>query len=110
MPGVPLLIELLEVIRQRPGITTGPLLEHFGEREEADALHKLAGQTVPGEEAGWRAEVAGAVEQLTMLTLQQRREELQARLLDLDEGEKHELRELLKVRPRKPGQPTEDAT
>lgn len=110
MPGVPLLIELLEVIRQRPGITTGPLLEHFGEREEADALHKLAGQTVPGEEAGWRAEVAGAVEQLTMLTLQQRREELQARLLDLNEGEKHELRELLKVRPRKPGQPADDAT
>lgn len=101
-PGIPLLVELLDLIHQRPGITTGPLLDHFEGREEADALHKLAGQTVPGEEAGWRAELAGAVEQLGILTLQQRREELQGRLLELNEDEKEELRTLLKSRQRKP--------
>jgi DNA primase len=108
LAGVPLLIEILDVIHQRPGITTGPLLEHFSEREEAEALHKLAGQTVPGEETGWRADLAGAVDQLALLTLQQRREELQARLVDLNDAEKHELRELLKVRQRKPGQPADE--
>lgn len=97
-PGVPLLVELLETIHARPDIRTGALLELFAGREEAAALRKLASQSVPGDEAGWRADLLGAIEQLNGQTLQQRREELQARLSSLTEAEKDELRGLLLAR------------
>jgi DNA primase len=97
-PGVPLLVELLETIHARPDITTGALLEHFAEREEAVALQKLASHSVPGVEEGWRGELLGAIEQLQQQTQQQRREELQSRLSELTEKEKHELRTLLSAR------------
>ncbi|HHW4680553.1 MAG TPA: DNA primase, partial [Xylella taiwanensis] len=41
-PGIDLLLELLDLIRQRPEITTGALLEHFTAREEHSVLHTLA--------------------------------------------------------------------
>ncbi len=97
-PGVPLLVELLETVHARPDITTGALLEHFDGREEAAALQKLASQSVPGNEEGWRGELVGAIEQLNAQTVQQRREELQARLGELSEAEKNELRSLLQAR------------
>ncbi len=97
-PGVPLLVELLDTVHARPDITTGSLLEHFDGREEAAALQKLASQSLPGDEAGWRGELLGAIEQLQAQTLQQRREELQARLGSLSDAEKQELRALLSMR------------
>lgn len=53
LPGVELLIELLTTVEQRPDISTGALLEHFEGREEQESLHKLAAQTLPGDEAMW---------------------------------------------------------
>ncbi len=97
-PGVALLVELLETVHARPDITTGALLEHFDGREEAAALQKLASQSVPGNEEGWRGELLGAIEQLNAQTAQQRREELQARLGGLSDAEKDELRALLLAR------------
>ncbi|QNP41812.1 DNA primase [Lysobacter solisilvae (ex Woo and Kim 2020)] len=41
-PGVDLLVEMIEVVHQRPEISTGLLLEHFAERAEAPALMRLA--------------------------------------------------------------------
>lgn len=41
-PGVGLLVELVELVQQRPDISTGLILEHFAERSEAPALTKLA--------------------------------------------------------------------
>ena len=101
LPGVELLLELLELVRQRPEISTGALLEHFDEREEQAALQKLASQTLPGDTESWTEELRGAFAQLERQFLQQRLEELQAkqRAQGLDETDKYELRELLRLRP-----------
>lgn len=100
LPGVELLIELLTLVEQRPDISTGALLEHFEGREEQDSLHKLAAQTLPGDEAMWNQELHDAVAQLEKQLLLQRLEELQAkqRQQGLDDTDKYELRELLKAR------------
>jgi DNA primase len=99
-PGVELLIELLDIVRTRPDITTGALLEHFAEREELAALQKLAMQAIPGDEDSWRTELLDAAAQLERQSLQQRLDELQAkqRNIGLDEADKYELRVLLLAR------------
>lgn len=99
-PGVPLLAELIALVRERPDITTGALLEHYAEREEAAALQKLASQDLPGEADKWRDEFLDAMAQLEKQTLQQRIDELQAKQRDagLDENDKAELRALLLAR------------
>ena len=99
-PGVPLLAELIVLVRERPEITTGALLEHFAEREEGVALQKLASQQLPGEEAKWREEFLDAMAQLERQTLLQRIDELQAKHREqgLDEADKVELRALLQAK------------
>ena len=99
-PGMDLLLELLDIVRTRPDITTGALLEHFAEREEVNALQKLAMQDIPGDEESWRTELLDAAVQLEKQTLQQRLDELQAkqRSIGLDEADKYELRALLQAR------------
>src|SRR5690606_10952213 len=94
-PGIPLLVEQLGICRHRPGITTGALLEHFVDREEAKALQKLAVMDFPGGEEEAAAEFAGALAQLERQTADQRREELQRKRAGLGEEEKAELRALL---------------
>jgi DNA primase len=96
-PGVELLAEIVALVRERPEISTGALLEHFGDRDEATALQKLAVQTLPGEQAAWGEEFADTMLQLEKLTLQQRVDELQAKQRDasLDDRDKAELRALL---------------
>jgi DNA primase len=98
-PGIELLSELVLLVRERPEITTGALLEHFTGREEAGALQKLAVQTIPGEVAALRDEFLGAVAQLEKQVEQQRIDELNERirtqgLSSLSPEEKAELREL----------------
>ena len=97
-PGIELLSELVLLVRERPGITTGALLELFEGREELAALQKLAMLELPGEDADLRAEFADAIAQLEKQVLQQRIEELQPRFAELDAGEKRELLELLQAR------------
>jgi DNA primase len=99
-PGVELLCELLDIVHGRPDITTGALLEHFAEREELASLQKLALQDLPGDLETWRLELHDASLQLEKQTLAQRIDELLAkqRAQGLDETDKYELRELLKLR------------
>jgi DNA primase len=97
-PGIDLLAELISLVRARPDITTGALLEHFEGREEANALQKLAVHVLPGEAEQWKAVFLGAMDQLERQTLQQRREELQTRIATLTQDEKDELRALLQAR------------
>jgi DNA primase len=104
-PGVALLADMVALVRQRPEITTGALLEHFSDREEAVALQKLATQTLPGEEALWRDEFADLMAQLEKQVAQQRIDELQETLRNsgfaaLSVDEKNELLELQGLRPR----------
>ncbi|MDE2407510.1 MAG: DNA primase [Xanthomonadaceae bacterium] len=97
-PGIELLSELVLLIRERPDITTGALLEHFEGRDELAALQKLAVLDLPGEEPGLRAEFLDAIIQLERQVLQQRIEALQQRFTELDAAEKRELLELLQAR------------
>jgi DNA primase len=98
-PGVPLLVDLIALCRDRPDITTGSLLEHFAEREEARALQKLAVMDFPGGEDEARTEFLDALRQLERQTQLQRRGEIEAKirsagLAALSETEKGELRSL----------------
>ncbi|MBW3551520.1 MAG: toprim domain-containing protein, partial [Proteobacteria bacterium] len=63
-PGVALLLELLQLVDERPDIGTGSLIEHFDGREEYAALQKLASQSLPGDEASWRHEFVDVAMQL----------------------------------------------
>jgi len=100
LPGIELLVELLDIVHARPDITTGVLLEHFAEREELPALQKLAMQELPGDENIWQAELLDAAHQMEKQLLQQRIDELQVkqRNIGLDEADKYELRALLQAR------------
>jgi DNA primase len=99
-PGIPLLIELIGLCRDRPEITTGALIEHFGERDETRSLQKLAVMDFPGGEDGAREEFLGALTQLEQQTMQQRIDDLLAKQNEsgLADEEKDELRALLASR------------
>jgi DNA primase len=81
-------------------LSTGALLEHFAQRDEANALQKLAVAEFPGGADEARIEFIGAMRQLERQTRQQRIEELQAQHAQsaLAEAEKDELRSLLATR------------
>jgi DNA primase len=99
-PGVPLLVELIGLVHARPDIGAAALVEHFAGREEHEPLQKLAVQTLPGIDENWRAELLDNVRQLDRAALEQRRDELKAKLGDvgyggMSEAEKDELKTLL---------------
>jgi DNA primase len=98
-PGIALLCELIALIRERPDINTGLIIESFAEREEQVALQKLASQVFPGEPERWQIEFNDALLQLDKQTRQQRVEELQNKA-NLSPDEKNEMRELLSARLR----------
>ncbi|MGH8114256.1 MAG: DNA primase [Rhodanobacteraceae bacterium] len=102
-PGVPLLVELLDVACARPGINTALLLEHFAQRDESAALQKLALTEFPGEPEALRAEFLDALRKLAEQTTQQLLDALIRKQAEgaLADAEKNELRELLarKARP-----------
>jgi DNA primase len=104
-PGIPLLMELIALCRERREISTAAVLEHFAERDEARALQKLAVMEFPGGEDEWRAEFLAALAQLDRQTLQQRTDDLLAKREQqpgLEPDEKDELRRLLSGRNQAP--------
>jgi DNA primase len=96
-PGIPLLIELIALCRERPEISTAGILEQFGEREELRSLQKLAVMEFPGGEEEWRTEFLDALAQLDRQTQQQRLDDLLRKKSEtsLGDDEKAELRRLL---------------
>ena len=100
-PGIPLLVELIGLCRDRPALTTGALLEHFADREEAPALNKLATLDLLVDPGQGRADFLGAIGQLDVQTSQQRLDDLIARQLDggLSDAERDELRHLMVNKP-----------
>jgi DNA primase len=96
-PGVPLLLELLDLSRARPEINAAAILEHFAGRPESNALQKLAMTEFPGEPETLREEFADALRKLAEQTVQQRLDALIRKQTEsaLDADEKNELRELL---------------
>jgi DNA primase len=100
-PGIPLLVELIRLCRERPSLTTGALLEHFAGREEAGALNKLATMDLLVDASQAQADFLGAIGQLDVQTSQQRLDDLIARQVEggLSETERDELRQLMANKP-----------
>jgi DNA primase len=98
-PGIPLLCELIALIRARPDINTGLIIESYAEREEQASLQKLAAQEFPGDPEHWQTEFNDALQQLDKQTRMQRIEELNAKS-GRTAIESNELRELLASRLR----------
>lgn len=95
-PGLPLLAELHELVRNHPGITLGAILEHFREREEARHLHKITLLDLDVIEADAGDQFAGV---LLQLVRQQADEEWQQLLAgrspgQLSEADRQRLQEL----------------
>jgi DNA primase len=101
MPGVTLLLELLELLQRQPGLKTGAVLEHWRGREEARYLHKLAQWTPLTEKLDLAAEVRGHLSQIAHLIIEKRISALlhDERHRSLNDKEKQELKTLLKSRP-----------
>lgn len=76
LPGVLLLIELLELAQQKPTITCGALLEHWRDREDGRHLARLLQLplTVPAD--GLEPEFLGAIDRLAEQRAGQRADEL----------------------------------
>jgi DNA primase len=98
-PGVLLLAELIALVRERPEITTGALLEHFADREEFVALQKLSVQQALTEPETWQSEFLGAITGIELDALKQERDDLNLKirnggLSSLSELEKSRIREI----------------
>ena len=96
-PGIALLNELIALCHERPEISTGAIIEHFGERDEVRSLQKLAMMEFPGGEDQWKSEFLDALTQLDRQTVQQRIDDLMKKQGEglLNDDEKQELRTLL---------------
>lgn len=94
LPGLALLSELIDFCRERPDATTAILLEHFADRPEAGALHKLAMTDLPGDSDTWRIDLNASIARLLAQSDDHRRAQLLAAWAELNEAERDELRAL----------------
>jgi DNA primase len=94
--GTPLLLELLEITRERPDINSAGLLERFRDRTEAPHMVGLLAEEVLIDENGASAELSDSLQRIAAGLEQQRLEELieKAESAELDAAEKDELRRL----------------
>jgi DNA primase len=97
LPGIPLLVELLEILWQHPHLSTGSILEHWRDRPEQRHLAKLATLPLQVPEEGFSEEFCGAVQRLKERRTRQRSEQLLSKeqQTGLTESEKTELKQLL---------------
>lgn len=100
MPGVSLLIELLDLLQRQPQLKTGAVLEHWRGREEARHLNKLAQWTPLLEDLNLAAELRGHLDQIGQLLIERRIRQLldEEGHIPLDNIKKQELKELLQSR------------
>lgn len=100
VPGLPLLMELVELLTLHPELTTGGILEHFRDHRAEPHLAKLAALEHPGEDEELAQVLAGAFNQLRAQAREARIRHLQGQAEApgecLSEEEKQELRDLLR--------------
>ncbi|NIM27382.1 MAG: DNA primase [Gammaproteobacteria bacterium] len=72
LPGVPLLLELVETLEDRPNLTTGGLLERFRDHASGRHLARLAAEEVAPLDAGLEREFSDSLEKLHRLADDQR--------------------------------------
>ena len=96
LPGVPLLLELIETLAGNPDLTTGGVLERFREHASGGHLTKLALDEVPPLDEGLEREFEDSIEKLRRRAEQQRFEALarKDREARLSEAEKREFARL----------------
>jgi DNA primase len=97
LPGIALLVELLEILWQHPHLSTGSILEHWRDRPEQQPLAKLATLPLSLPADGLAEEFCGAVQRLKEQRTRQRTEQLlfKDQKTGLTESEKSELKQLL---------------
>ncbi len=96
LPGVPLLVELLEIVWEHPHLSTGGILEHWRDRPEQGHLAKLATLPLELPPDGLAEEFCGAVQRLMEHRRRQRAEQLLSKETGagLTASEKLELQQL----------------
>ena len=96
-PGVVLLFDLLQLLRERPEIKTGFIIEHYRDSEHQRALEKLLAWQHPALSGDIEVEFQGVLEQLRREALGAETERLmdKDRLSGLTAAEKIELKRLL---------------
>ena len=96
-PGGALLNELLDLLVDRPDLTTGGLLEFFREHHHGPHIARLAADSPPLISAGLEEELGGAMKKLLNLRAEERIRELteRARVAGLTPDEKQEYKTLL---------------
>ncbi|HEB63734.1 MAG TPA: DNA primase, partial [Gammaproteobacteria bacterium] len=97
VPGLHLLMELLELLRKKPNLQTGALLEHWRDQEASHHLFKLAKWQFPLAKEHMESEFQGALKQLKTKLNEQMTEQLlkKERETGLNDTEKAQLRHLL---------------
>lgn len=100
MPGIPLLIELLNDLQENPCPNTGALLERWRGRPHHESLSRLAASEFQVDAAGAAKELADALQQLFPHRLERRLDELVRKKSQgsLNEAERLELQGLLTSR------------
>ncbi len=94
--GIGLLIELVELLQDKPDYQTGAILEHWRGRPEQKHLAKLSAMESEIPEQGLEEEFLGLLERLQEQTVEQRtRQLLDKSRAGLDRDEKLELQQLL---------------
>ena len=95
LAGLPLLIELIELLQEKPHLSTGALLEHWRDRPEGRHLAKLAGEELLVAADGLEDEFASMLMELEARGREAHIEALLAKENPTPE-EKEELKQLLK--------------
>jgi len=95
--GVPLLVEVLDLLQQQPGLSTGALLEHWREREESRFLSKLAHWNPPLDDLELLADLQGHLNEIQRQYIENRIDFLgsEQNHRQLSQAEKQEYGELL---------------
>jgi len=96
-PGINLLIQVMELLRQNPEISPAALLERWRDREDEEILHKVAQWNPSIPDDGVEKELQGALHKLQQLYREQRTQKLLNKSAQepLSSAEKQELQTLL---------------
>ena len=96
-PGVPLLIEIIELIKKQPELNTAALLEHWRENEEGRYLTRLACWAPPVDDLELAADLQGNINEIERQHIENRIDYLDSeqKLRALSSAEKQEYGALL---------------
>ena len=103
LPGIPVLRELLELLRSEPHLNTGAILERWRDREEGKYLNQLAARMLPLQEEGQLREFHDTLKSLERQALMTEWDDLvtKAAAEGLDPEEKQRLVQLSEEKARR---------